>query len=50
MHFNSHKHYSVGPQTIGSRLYQFCLLDVLWESSTALVYTPQMNFLTRKIS
>lgn len=49
-HFNSHKHYSVGSRTIGSRLYQFCLLDVLWESSSALAYTPQVSFLTSKIS
>lgn len=49
-HFNSHKHYSVGSQTIGSRLYQFHLLDVLWESSSALAYTPEVSFLTRKIS
>lgn len=46
--FNSHKHYSVGSQTIGSKLYLFCLLDVLWESSTALSYMSQMNFLTQK--
>lgn len=48
--FNRHKHYSVGSRTIGSRLYQFCLLDVLWESSSALAYTPQVSFLTSKIS
>lgn len=49
-HFSSHKHYSVGSQTIGSRLYQFCVLDVFWESNSALAYTPQVSVLTSKIS
>lgn len=39
--FNSHKYYSVGSQTIGSKLYQFCLLDVLRESEySILVHAP----------
>lgn len=48
--FNSHNHYSVGSQTIGIRLYQFCWLDVLCESRSALAFMAKMSFLTNKIS
>lgn len=42
--FNSHSHYSVGSQTTDNRFYQFCLLDVLYDSSLTFSICTQDEF------